>query len=180
MKRLPVLFLPVLLFFSLVTYGGLSAQTNNGGADDEKKSEIIEEATFTTLGGEKVAVEDFKGKVVLVDFWETWCGPCVKSFPTIQDLVEEYPDDFAVLAVTPGFNDTKEDVEKFIKENDYDFKYVMDDNAQVTRALGIRAIPHKVVIDADGNYVKTIVGSEGKEKDYKKTKELIEKHKKAE
>ena len=168
--------IPALLMAAILGAATFAVNQPVHAQSDQDRSEIIENATFKAMDGNTVSVSDFEGKVVLVDFWETWCGPCLESFPTMQKLVEEYPDKFAVLAVTPGFNDTKEDAEKFIKKNDYDFTFVMDENSEVSKKLGIRAIPFKIVLDSEGEFVKTIVGSKGSEKDYKSTKNLINKH----
>lgn len=166
----------LLLFASLFLMMVVVLPHTVNAQSEKDRAEIIENATFQKLDGSEFSVDELEGKMVLVDFWETWCGPCLQTFPTMQKLMEEYPDRFVVLAVTPGFNDTQEDVEQFIKKNDYDFTYVMDKNSNVSRALGIRAIPFKIVLDEDGEFVKTIVGSKGGEKDYESTKKLIQKH----
>ncbi len=136
----------------------------------------VEQATFVSLDGDTLSVDQFEGKVVMIDFWETWCKPCLASFPTMQKLTEEYPDDFVVLAVTPGFTDTKEDAQAFAEENDYTFQYAMDSN-QLHRKLGVQGIPFKVYVDADGNFIKKSMGSAGPDEDYRILKEIIEEHK---
>ena len=140
------------------------------------KSGYVEQATFTDFQGDNVPLSRFEGKVVMIDFWETWCKPCLASFPTLQKLQEEYPEDFVVLAVTPGFTDTKEDAQSFAEKNNYDFEYLMDSN-NLHRKLGVQGIPYKVFVDAEGNFIKESMGSSGPEEDYKMIKKLIEKHK---
>ncbi len=107
---------------------------------------------------------------------ETWCKPCLAIFPTMQKLLEEYPDDFAVLAVNPGFADTEEDARQFISEHDYDFNYLLDSN-KLSEELGVQSIPFKVFVDAEGNYIKSSLGSYGADKDYQELKGIIEEHK---
>ena len=141
-----------------------------------KNGNPVENATFENLQGEKVDISDFEGKVILIDFWETWCKPCLASFPTMQKLVEEYPDDFVVLAVTPGFADSREDAESFADEHDYDFVYLYDTN-KLHEKMGVQGIPFKVYVDADGNFIKSSMGSSGPEKDYQMAKDVIEKYK---
>lgn len=137
--------------------------------------EYVEQASFINLEGDTVSVSDFKGKVVLIDFWETWCRPCLASFPTLQKLQEEYPDNFEVLAVTPGFTDSIEDARSFAQEHDYTFTYVMDVN-KLHQKLEVQGIPYKVFVDANGEFIKKSLGSYGPEEDYIKIKELINKH----
>lgn len=140
------------------------------------ESDYVEQASFVDMEGDTVQVSDFEGKVVLIDFWETWCKPCLAIFPTMQKLLEEYPDDFVVLAVNPGFADTEDDARKFIAEHNYDFKYLLDSN-DLNEKLEVQSIPFKVFVDAEGNYIKSSLGSYGADKDYKELKSIIEKHK---
>lgn len=135
----------------------------------------IEKGSFKDFSGTPVSVTDFKGKVVLLDFWETWCGPCIRSFPTLDRLMKEYPDDFAVIAVTPGFSDTPEDVQQFRQANPYPFVFVMDEG--LSTALNIEGIPYKVILTADGKYLTTVMGAHPD--DYEKMKEIIEKYRKS-
>lgn len=136
----------------------------------------VEQATFTDLDGDTVSVSDFKGKVVMIDLWETWCKPCLASFPTMQQLQEDYPEDFVVLAVTPGFMDTREDAQSFARENDYDFEYLMDSNG-LHQKLGVQGIPYKIFVDAEGKFIKESMGSFGPDEDYTKIEEIIENNK---
>lgn len=140
------------------------------------EAEFVEQATFTDFEGNPVSISDFKGKVVMIDFWETWCKPCLASFPTLQNLQQEYPEDFVVLAVTPGFTDTREDAQAFAKNHDYDFTYLMDSNG-LHKKLGVQGIPFKVFVDADGNFIKKSMGSYGPQEDYQKIKKIIEQNK---
>lgn len=147
-------------------------------SEPQTDAEYVEQASFTDLDGNTVEIADFEGKVVMIDFWETWCKPCLASFPTMQKLEEEYPDSFKVLAVTPGFIDTREDAKNFASEHDYTFNYLMDSN-KLHEKLGVQGIPFKVYVDAEGNFIEKSMGTAGPQEDYKKLKKLIEKHKKS-
>lgn len=108
--------------------------------------------------GKEVALEDFRGQVVVLDFWATWCSPCKASFPGMQAAVDKYKDDKDVKFL---FIDTweKKDVDyktvsqEFIKEKGYTFHVVYDhedrSKAAVT-AYRVEGIPTKVVIDKEG------------------------------
>ena len=178
----------LLLAISSIACGGSDKQQNDvsnttvtdkQGDQNVTEAQYVEQATFTDLEGNEVSISDFEGKVVLIDFWETWCKPCLASFPTMQKVQEEYPDSFVVLAVTPGFTDTKEDAEAFAEEHDYTFEYLMDSN-NLHQKLGVQGIPYKVYVDAEGNFIEKSMGTSGPEGDYKKLKKIIQKNKKSE
>lgn len=170
------------LSFMIFACGSQDNQNSDAQAVSDTESvemteaSYVEQATFEDMSGNTVSVSDFKGKVVLIDFWETWCKPCLAIFPTMQKLQEEYPDDFVVLAVNPGFADTKEDAQNFISEHDYDFRYLLDSN-DLNEKLNVQSIPFKVYVDAEGNFIKSDIGSYGENKDYQALKSVIEKHK---
>jgi thiol-disulfide isomerase/thioredoxin len=150
----------------------LQQQESNSQPDIAK---YVENASFTSLKGKKVSVSDFKGKVVLIDFWETWCKPCVASMPTLSKLQKEFPNKLKVLDVTPGFVNTKKDARAFAKKHDYSFTYLMDTN-NLHKKLHIQGIPYKIFIDPSGKFIKTVKGSQGPKIDYKRIKRLVEKY----
>jgi thiol-disulfide isomerase/thioredoxin len=174
MKRIS-LFLIVLLPVFLYGCGGESNSQSENQAqnqEDETDESIVQNAVFTDLDGNEVSIDEYKGKLILIDFWETWCGPCLQVFPAMQDLREEYPEKFDVLAVTVGMNEGPEEARVFAERNDYDFEFLYDEN-NVFQRLGGRGIPFKVFVDPDGNLVTIEMGSYGQEQDYQKAKDLI-------
>lgn len=177
-KTLFVFAVAGLLFISCSQESGESGSVETGSAEQQEMTDAdyVEQASFITMDGDTVSTADMKGKVVLIDFWETWCKPCLAIFPTMQKLLEEYPDDFAVLAVNPGFADTPEDARNFIADHEYDFTYLLDSN-NLSDKLGVQSIPFKVFVDAEGNYIKSSLGSYGADKDYRELKSIIEEHK---
>lgn len=177
-KNISILLAAALLFSACSQE---SEPSENGESVSGEKQELtdadyVEQASFVTMDGDSVHMSDLEGKVVLIDFWETWCKPCLAIFPTMQQLLEEYPEDFAVLAVNPGFADTPEDAQNFIAEHDYDFTYLLDSN-KLSEKLEVQSIPFKVFVDAEGNYIKSSLGSYGPDKDYQELKAIIEAHK---
>lgn len=134
----------------------------------------IEEATFKSLEDDsRVNVSDFEGRIVLVDFWETWCVPCLQAMPTFQQVMEEYPDQFLVLAVSPGWSDMPEDIIRFRDEFEYPFVFVIDDT-EVSTKLEITGIPYKVFIGPGGEYISTELGAGGHQREYTKIVGVIQ------
>lgn len=152
-----------------------SNSNNTNSQETAGKAAAVEQAAFTDLQGNAVSIEEFQGKVVLIDFWETWCKPCLASFSTMQQLMDDYPEQFVVLAVTPGFTDTREDAREFARNHDYDFVYLYDES-KLHQELGVQGIPYKVFVGPEGNFIEASLGSNGPKGDYKHAKEIIEEH----
>ncbi len=169
--------LTILLFISLFISCAQPRQNPRELTEEQLKiDEIIWNSTFTDLDGNEVSVQDYKGKVVLIDFWETWCGPCLQVFPAMDSLRKEYKDDFAVFAVNLQDGDTPEEVQAFMEEKGYDFNFLLDTNLIGPKVISF-GIPFKIFVDPDGYLIQAEVGSRGTEGDYLKAKAIIEENK---
>lgn len=165
---------PTLLIFALLIGSCAGNGDQSETSTDNSQKSIIENAVFADLDGNEVHISDFKGQFVLIDFWESWCGPCLQVFPAMQDLREEYPDEFAMLAVTVGMTETPADARAFKQENEnYDFTWLYDEHG-VFEQLGGQGIPFKAYVDPDGNFIQIEMGSKGRQGDYNSAKSKIE------
>lgn len=99
--------------------------------------------------------EKAKGKVVLVNFWATWCPPCVAEMPSLQELYDDYGDKVAFLFVT---NDAKEKVAPFMEEKGYTLP-IFHETSKAPDQLVSRSIPATYLIDKEGNIVIDKVGA---------------------
>lgn len=142
--------------------------------DEIKKGLIDEEApqfTLKNLEGKEVSLASLKGKVTVLDFWATWCGPCKASFPAMQDVVTKYKDSDKVELL---FIDTFERgatrekvVSDFIKKNKYTFNVLLDkeikdsNGFEVAEKYDVSGIPTKVIIGPDGRMKYKSVGYSG-------------------
>jgi thiol-disulfide isomerase/thioredoxin len=122
--------------------------------------------------GAEVSLASLKGKVVIVDFWATWCGPCKASFPAMQKMVTKYKDNPNVqfIFVDTWETDPKKEelVTKFIADNKYDFHVLYDTETKdakgkydVVSQFGVDGIPTKFVVDKNGNIRFKSVGWSG-------------------
>lgn len=133
-----------------------------GGQDEEAPKppvplgKIAPNFTVKTLGGVKRSLADFRGKVVLIDFWATWCPPCRKGLPETQALAKAYGDKgLAVLAISDEEAGT---VSPFLKSNHYTFPAYLDAGSKVSTAYHVEAIPTVVIVDRTGRLVTYLVG----------------------
>lgn len=107
--------------------------------------------------GQKVSLSSFKNKVVVLDFWATWCIPCRASFPAMQEIINKYKNDqeveFLFIDVFENANPKKmqENAAKVLKENNYSFNVLLDINDKVSKDYKIESIPSKFIIDKKGN-----------------------------
>jgi len=109
------------------------------------------------LNGETVQLSNFRGSVVLLNFWATWCGPCVGKLPDIEKLSEAFADELIVLAINRGERRTR--VDAFIEQNGYTFKVGLDESNEISALYPSAGIPYTVVIDADGVITSVRLGA---------------------
>ena len=104
------------------------------------------------------SLSGLKGKVVFLNFWATWCGPCRIEMPSMEALYAKYRDrGLEILAVNSG--ERASDVLAFLAENRFTFPVVMDTDGKVSRTYGIQAIPTSYLIGRDGQIISRMTGS---------------------
>ncbi len=115
----------------------------------QPSGEIAPDFTLETLDGETVSLSDFRGKVVMVNFWASWCPPCVAELPTIYQFYQSHQaDGFVVLAVNAQEN--RGTVSEFINRNGYTFPVLLDPDSVAADEYGIRALPTSFFLDKNG------------------------------
>ena len=115
--------------------------------------EVGQMAPHFTLSGpdeESIALSDFRGKVVYLDFWASWCTPCLRALPGLKRIWSEFEsEDFVILGVSQDF--TERDWKTFVaSEPDIGWAHVYDELRSARDLYGINGIPHTFLIDRDG------------------------------
>jgi len=124
----------------------------------QKSTALAPDFKLQSTEGKSIKLSDFKGKVVIVDFWATWCPPCRKGIPDLIDLKKKYGSKgFEVIGVSVD-SDTKDKVIPFIKENGMNYPVVYSESNVLELYGGIHNIPTSFVIDKKGKIVASYVG----------------------
>ncbi|MCR4831644.1 MAG: redoxin family protein [Pseudobutyrivibrio sp.] len=140
--------------------------------ESEEVGEILPAEDFTLVDqyGNTHSLSDYKGKVVFLNFWATWCPPCREEMPYIQELYEEYSGqedpDVVILAVAfpnLGSETDVEGIKSFLDKNGYTYPVLMDEDASLMLPYYVTAYPTTYMIDPDGNVLGYIPGSMSKE-----------------
>jgi thiol-disulfide isomerase/thioredoxin len=118
--------------------------------------------TLETLDGGSFTLADQMGKVVVLDFWATWCGPCVAGLPVVTEVTGAYKDKGVVFAAV-NVNEDKDTVDTFMQDKKWDFRVALDKKGLTANSYGVSGIPHSVIIDKKGvvRHVHVGFGQEG-------------------
>jgi len=113
--------------------------------------------TLRSLNGENININDLKGKVVIINFWATWCSPCRLEMPVFQNKFDEFSEELLILAVNS--QDTAEDAQFFMDELNLSFDVLLDTSGEVHKKYQVRGFPTTYVVDNDGIIRKQHVGT---------------------
>lgn len=128
--------------------------------------------TAALTDGSEFILSEQQGKVVLLNFWATWCGPCVREMPAFEKLYGEYGEDVAILAV--NCMESEDIVKAFQEENGYTFPIACDPEGDISLKYPSQGIPYTLVIDKEGIIQKIYVGAADAETQYLEYKGAID------
>lgn len=122
-----------------------------------EKESSAPDFTLGTLDGSTITLSDLEGQVILINFWATWCPPCRKEMPALQQINNQYQErGFTVLAV--NLRQETAQVSPFVKDLGLTFPVLLDLDGQVARRYRVRALPTTFLVDRSGVIRETIVG----------------------
>jgi thiol-disulfide isomerase/thioredoxin len=113
---------------------------------------------MVTAQGEEMNLDDMHGKVVLLDFWATWCGPCKETLPEVASIAKEFRNE-PLVVISISWDADASAWQQFVQKNHMDWPQYRDADSALRRVYGVTAIPHFFTIDADGVLQAEQVGS---------------------
>ena len=144
------------LILAMFSVGCGDAVTENSKYGEAKDFEL------TDINGNAVKLSDHSGKIIILNFFATWCPPCRKEMPDFEEISKEYEGSVEVIAVNVGREDAGK-VREFVKKQGLTFTVALDDG-RVSALYGpIAAIPVTVVIDKDFNIARKYIGMRAKD-----------------
>jgi len=160
------MFRPIFLLILLISFTGMVQAENLKPVGGNMAPPAL---VLKDLQGKTHDLNDYKGQVVLVQFWATYCGPCRKEMPSMNKMMTKMGDvPFKILAVDMG--ETKEEVTRFVNEVKPEFTILMDEDGKSIEDWRIFAAPSNFIIGPEGNIKYTLFGGVEWDSD-----ELIEK-----
>ena len=117
----------------------------------------VRDFTATLMDGSTFQLSEQEGKAVLLNFWATWCGPCVAELPAFSRLTDAYADRLALLAVNCG--EDEQTVKSFLDKNGYAFPVALDTEGEISQLYPTDGIPYTLIISPDGKVSSIQVGA---------------------
>jgi peroxiredoxin len=160
MRREALIMKSVKKISLIVAFILLTAMGAYSPADSDKNPPVIEKAaafSLKDLRGGTVSLSSMRGKVVLLNFWATWCPPCVSEMPSLNKLYQELrPRGFEVVAVS--LDKSADNVREYISNKGFKFLVLMDEGNTVSRRYKVFSTPTTFLIDRKGNIIERFYG----------------------
>jgi len=145
------------LIFLMLFFTACS-RAEDGPAKEEEKLHPMPAFVLKDLDGNVVSSDHYKGKVLVINFWATWCGPCISEIPDLNEIYNKYEDkDFDLLAIASQSGDAAT-LKKHVERLGIEYPVLVGDDV-VVRKYQIFAFPTDYIVDREGNIQNRIVGA---------------------
>lgn len=136
-----------------------SGTAADNGTPDNSDVIMVPDFTLKDLDGNDVSISDYRGKIIILNFWAVWCKYCVEEMPDFDKLDKELAEDGDAVILAVNVQEPYETVNKFISENDFGLKVLLDEDGDVAGGIfGVNSYPNTFVINKDGSLYTYIPG----------------------
>lgn len=156
---------PVLAIIALLFWGQLRSDDNPGGVlvhEESSESQVLVRLApwfggYDRVSGERVDLDDLRGRVVMIDFWSSWCVACRVEAADLAQVYREY-DNTDVEFVGIAVWDRPADADEHIERYDVTYLNILDPRGTMAVSYGVRGVPEKFFLDAEGHIVRKLIG----------------------
>jgi len=159
-KRIFRHFLACIVLSFLCIAGNADASSLSSKLDIKpiKGNKALPSLNLEGLNGKKVDLKSFRGKVIFLNFWATWCGPCKEEMPSMEILYRQFKDrNFVFLTISVDYEGSKP-VREFIEKSGYTFPVLVDPKSETLDIFEVTGIPTTFVIDKQGKMLGKAIG----------------------
>lgn len=146
------------IVLGIIACSSLDFSPPKGVTDSFNVGQLAPQFTTTDRKGQVHQLSDFRGKVVLVNFWATWCSPCVEEMPSMESLRKELDQEQLVI-VALSVDDSWEPVKLFFRESNFGLMIYSDFEGKIARLYGTEKVPETYILNKQGVIVHKVVGA---------------------
>lgn len=132
--------------------------TGNSNQTDKTSSTMAPDFKLKDLDGKEVKLSDYKGKVVIINFWAVWCKYCVEEMPDLNELDKELQKDNEAVILAVNVREPVDTVKNFLTTNNINLKVLMDSDGKISQTYGVQGYPTTVIINKYGSVYTYISG----------------------
>ena len=143
----------LLCFALLLAFAAVSAGTNTLSPSDGRAPNFL----LPDIDGTQVRLEDFRGKVLVVNFWAVWCKPCREEMPSLE-RGSRWLERFNGRVITINMGDSPEMIRRFLEKNPVDLPILLDADAETSTNWGVTVLPMTFVVDPEGRLAYRVIG----------------------
>ncbi|MCF6267770.1 MAG: TlpA family protein disulfide reductase [Desulfuromusa sp.] len=159
MKQFKIIIYGIVFLLTVLFLTGCDSSTSEPQVSQSGLvGNVAPDFTLTNMQGEKVSLSQLRGKVVILNFWATWCPPCREEMPSMEQLYRDFKEKGLILLAINVEENGEQAVTKFLQRTPYSFPILLDKDGIAQNAYGVFRFPESFIIDRNGVVVEKIIG----------------------